>query len=114
MVHVGEDSRLTTSRPFVYVGEYEARPKHVEELAEPLRRLHPRDWPQVEQWPIWFWTNNPYLVDCFEADQVYVCRVVNYEPVYKPLSEHPDWFRLSNQSKAGELWSLVGEDWVKE
>lgn len=105
---------ITMAQPYVYVGDYAARPSVVEELPKDWRRLHPREFATVGAWPPQFWTNNPYLVDVFPAERVMVCTCHDGFMACTPLSEHPDWPRLSQEFKPGEFWSLVGEDWVKD
>lgn len=51
------------------------------------------------------WTNNPYLVDCFAAENVIV-HFPDGEPM--KLSEFPDWPRWKAEMSAGEFWSTQG------
>lgn len=96
--------------PVVYVGRWGHQPPAVKELPRHLRRLHPRELPDMLEhaWPKRFWSNNPYVIDLFPAERVMVC----YRGVCRPLSDHPNWPRWKDEFAAGEFWAMHGEEWV--
>lgn len=94
-------------------------------LRHPENGKHPRRLPhlahvileqaQTAQITILF-TVSPHLVDCFDADDVYVFQpVTDLVPAglyWARLSEHPKWSEFCDEMDAGEFWEMVGEDWV--
>ena len=91
----------------VYVGDFNSAPKDVNVLSDEFHRIHPRDFKNTK-FPEYFFTNNPCVVDCFEANEVFCC----YNGNIKQLSEHKDFKKWEKEFNAGEFWSMVGETWV--
>lgn len=91
----------------VYVGDFNSAPKDVNILPDEFHRIHPRDFKNTK-FPEYFFTNNPCVVDRFEADEVYCCHNGNI----KQLSEHKDFTKWEKEFNTGEFWSMVGETWV--
>lgn len=56
------------------------------------------------------WTNNPYLLDHVNADEVLVVHGANF----KRLSEHQEYERWKNEMRPGEFWTTFGEAWVSD
>ena len=72
--------------------------------------LHPSDFRQVIDGLLdgtQLFTNNPYVVDCFPAESVFVWDSGGK----KRLDQHPDWLEWKDVMSTGEFWSMVGEDW---
>jgi hypothetical protein len=114
VVHCENDTatlREESMKPIgaVFVGPFTHKPHYVEELGPALRTIHPREAIVLRSMQRAFWTNNPYFVDVFEYEEVFVCHLNRF----KKLSEHPDAERFRAEMKAGEFWSMVGEEWVK-
>lgn len=104
-----------------FVGEYCVGNRvgyHVTDANEVIGRKHPRDFLAsiMANRQCYLWTNNPYAVDCYPADQVMVAKFSSLSGLWqcKPLSDHPDWPRWNGEMSAGEFWSFVGEGWVLE
>lgn len=58
-------------------------------------------------------SHSPYLLDHFEPHEVLVTALdKDGSTACAPLTEYPDFTRWKNTTRAGELWSFVGEDWV--
>lgn len=90
-----------------YVGNYLDCPGAVN---QELTKVHPREFQStVNSLTTHIWTNNPYIVDCFDPDKV-ICYSKTKQ--HLPLSSHPDWDKWHDEMSAGEFWSMVGEDWV--
>ena len=93
MIHVGFyhsefDDLLPSSLRFLQPQEFAA---HKQEIREIVGKMQ-------------FWTNNPLLVDLFEADEV-MCHT---EQKSWLLSQHPDYENWKNEFSSGELWSFLG------
>lgn len=99
--------------PYCYVGDYAAAPTGCITMSY---EIHPRDfhkWVNGLGQDARVWTNNPYLADCFPAENVYCCRVGNNDDSYRRcLASHPEWRRWRVEMWPGEFWSVVGDDWV--
>jgi predicted ATP-dependent endonuclease of OLD family len=60
-------------------------------------------------------SHSPYLLDHFDLHEVLVTALRDDgSTACASLEEHPDFARWKTTTKAGELWSFVGEDWVIE
>lgn len=58
-------------------------------------------------------THSPYLLDEFEPEEVRVMALnARGRAVVRRLTDHPDWSRLKDRMKTGELVDIVGEKWV--
>lgn len=58
-------------------------------------------------------SHSPYLIDHFEPEEVLVTALqADGSTACAPLTAHPDFERWKDTTRAGELWSFVGEDWV--
>lgn len=58
-------------------------------------------------------SHSPYLLDHFEARDVLVTAVrPDGSTASAPLTDHPDFDRWKSTTRAGELWSFLGEDWI--
>ncbi|HNN53069.1 MAG TPA: AAA family ATPase, partial [Pseudomonadota bacterium] len=86
-------------------------PKAQRELVGILRRL-------IEQNPsyqIIATSHSPYLLDCLKPDEVrLVTSGADGATLCGKLSEHPDFERWKDHMLPGEMWSTVGEEWLKE
>lgn len=72
--------------------------------------VHPKDFSKVVSSLLndtQLFTNNPYVVDCFPAESVFVWDSGGK----KRLDQHPDWLEWKDVMSTGEFWSMVGEDW---
>ena len=58
--------------------------------------------------------HSPFLLNAFEANEVFaMLRSAGTGPsVLRPLSEHPEWKKWSEQLEPGEFWSWKQESWV--
>lgn len=89
--------------PKCYVGERKYCPANIKILNTDA---HPRDFEKVvADLTEDIWTNNPYIVDCFKAENVVVCRPQGF----LILSDHPKWEIWKDLIHAGEFWSIFGE-----
>ena len=60
-------------------------------------------------------THSPYLIDQFSPQEVRLTTTQDDGSVVcAALHEHPDFDRWKDLMLPGELWSTVGEDWVKK
>ncbi len=58
-------------------------------------------------------SHSPYLLDHFEPQEVLVTALDDDgSTVCASLTEHPDFARWKDNTRTGELWSFVGEDWI--
>lgn len=74
-----------------------------------LATAHPSEFQDiVDKLEVQFWTNNPYVVDCFDINDV----IAAGKTRAMKLSCHPKWYRWSGSMRAGEFWASVGESWV--
>lgn len=90
----------------LYVGRLEFVPSGVPRLDE-FDRSHPKDFGQVAVNRDG-WTNCPYVVDLYPAEDVYCCGPLGVRRL-------ADWWKYDcwkDELTTGELWSMVGEDWV--
>lgn len=97
----------------VYVGRYEFKPPNVDDEPAAFAKAHPRDFKAiVDSLPddTEFWTNHPYIVDCFDASDVIVCVSTDSR---RPLDDMPGFERWGAEMLAGEVWSIYGEDWAE-
>jgi predicted ATPase len=89
------------------------------------RGLHPRaqrnlieliqalqtTWPELQ---VIATTHSPYLLDAIEPSQVLLTSLDDTGKVHCcALSNHPEIHRWADTMSTGELWSMVGEDWVR-
>jgi hypothetical protein len=56
-----------------------------------------------------FATNNPSVVDVFDAEHVWCIARYEGRTFVAPLSAHPDW---EEGMATGAFWVSVGEEWV--
>jgi energy-coupling factor transporter ATP-binding protein EcfA2 len=86
-------------------------PKALATLVRQIRRLMKRQ-PDLQ---IVGTTHSPYLVDCFDPDEVRLTVLgEDGAAIVGTLREHPDFERWKDEMKPGEFWSTVGEDWLRE
>jgi predicted ATPase len=58
-------------------------------------------------------THSPYLLGCFEADEVRVfARKEDGSAACSKLTDHPDFEHWKDSLDPGEFWASVGEEWV--
>ncbi len=86
-------------------------PRAVRDLIQALRRLQQTN-PNLQ---IVATTHSPYILNRLEPNEV---RVATLEPgrgtLIAKLEDHPDFEQWSKEMLPGELWSNVGEDWVRD
>ena len=86
-------------------------PRATRDLIQALRALQ-RTNPKLQ---IVATTHSPYILNRLEPNEV---RVATLEPgrstLIAKLEDHPDFERWSEEMLPGELWSNVGEDWVRD
>ncbi|MRG97152.1 AAA family ATPase [Polyangium spumosum] len=86
-------------------------PRAQGELVAQLRKVLAMD-PELQ---IVATSHSPYLLDHFKPEEVLVTALrPDGSTACAPLTEHPDFERWKSTTRAGELWSFVGEDWVTE
>ncbi len=92
----------------VYIGEWKHRPEGIDRYKQ-FDHVHPRHFVEV---PVSSdgWTNNPYIVDLFNPECVYVCSSKGV----RCLTECPRWKVWKEEFSTGEFWSFVGENWIPE
>ena len=99
--------------PYCYCGDWEAGPEHTISVPD---SIHPKDlqkWVSALGQDARVWTNNTMIVDCFAAENVWLCRLdKNENAIRKQLSSHPNWPRWRQEIWPGEFWSIYGDDWV--
>jgi predicted ATPase len=60
-------------------------------------------------------THSPYLLDCFEADEVRVMTLADDGFARcRSLTDHPNFAKWEGALAAGEMWASVGESWIRE
>jgi predicted ATPase len=58
-------------------------------------------------------THSPYLLGCFEAEEVRVfARKEDGSAACSKLTDHPDFEHWKDSLDPGEFWASVGEEWV--
>ncbi len=58
-------------------------------------------------------THSPYLIGCFEAEEVRVfARKEDGSAACSKLTDHPDFEHWKDSLDPGEFWASVGEEWV--
>jgi predicted ATPase len=58
-------------------------------------------------------THSPYLLGCFEAEEVRVfARKEDGSAARSKLTDHPDFEHWKDSLDPGEFWASVGEEWV--
>lgn len=96
-----------------YVGEYKYAQDFIELTHCPqfnirLMYAHPSEFRDiVNSIDYAIWTNNPYIVDHFQPEEVYVCSAKGI----KRITEHNGYNDWKNEFTLGEMWSMFGEDW---
>jgi predicted ATPase len=85
-------------------------PRATRDLIQALRALQQTN-PNLQ---IVATTHSPYILNRLEPNEV---RVATLEPgrgtLIAKLEDHPDFERWNEEMLPGELWSNVGEDWVR-
>ncbi len=86
-------------------------PRAQEELVKQLRKVLEID-PELQ---ILATSHSPYLLDHFDPQEVLVTAIrPDGSTGCAPLSDHPDADRWKRTTRAGELWSFLGEDWIAQ
>jgi predicted ATPase len=59
-------------------------------------------------------SHSPYLLDALEPDEVRLTGFLeDGSTTIRKLSDHPEFERWKDEMTPGEIWSTVGEDWIK-
>lgn len=84
-------------------------PRALAELVGQLRRLTETTGAQVLAT-----SHSPYLLDALKPEEVRLTGFLeNGSVAIKSLTEHPDFERWKDEMTPGEIWSMVGEDWIR-
>lgn len=89
--------------------EHGLHPRALAELVTQLRRLAEETGVQILAT-----SHSPYLLDSLKPEEVRLTGFLDDgSATVKRLSDHPDFERWKDEMTPGEMWSLVGEDWIK-
>lgn len=84
-------------------------PRALAELVAQLRRLT-----ETTRAQILATSHSPYLLDALKPEEVRLTGFLEDGSVtIKALSDHPDFDRWKDEMTPGEIWSMVGEDWIR-
>jgi hypothetical protein len=84
-------------------------PRAQEELCKQLRKVLDLD-PELQ---ILATSHSPYMLDHFDPAEVLVTALrPDGSTGCAVLADHPDFDRWKRTTRAGELWSFLGEDWI--
>jgi hypothetical protein len=104
---------------FCYVGNWLDAPTDLTINTTAFDLVHPRDFKErrlllgTVDYPLPIWTNNPLIVDLFDALYVMVCARTDFGRIIRrSLAQNKDCMRLGKEFSTGELWSFLGESWV--
>lgn len=116
--YFAENDMLRHLRRMVFVGHWEQFVRIISQVRQGLPnyigpdgffenlRCHPRDFKQLDYLTF---TNNTYLVDKYDYDDVYV---VSESGKVARLSAHSESEKWKPELSTAELWSIAGESWV--
>ena len=83
-------------------------PRAMGELVAQLRRLTETAGVQILAT-----SHSPYLLDALKPEEVRLTGFLDDGgATIRALAEHPDFERWKDEMTPGEMWSLVGEDWI--
>lgn len=84
-------------------------PRALAELVTQLRRLAEETGVQILAT-----SHSPYLLDSLKPEEVRLTGFLDDgSATIRRLTDHPDFDRWKDEMTPGEIWSLVGEDWIK-
>lgn len=84
-------------------------PRALAELVAQLRRLTETTGAQILAT-----SHSPDLLDALKPEEVRLTGFLeDGSATIKALSEHPDFDRWKDEMTPGEIWSMVGEDWIR-
>lgn len=116
--YFAENDMLRHLRRMVFVGHWEQFVRIIRQMREGFLsyigtdsffenlRCHPRDFKQLDYLTF---TNNTYLVDKYDYDDVYVVSKSGNVARLSAYSEYETW---KSELSTAELWSIIGESWV--
>lgn len=89
--------------------EHGLHPRALGELVHHLRLLA-----ETSSVQILATSHSPYLLDALKPEEVRLTGILDDgSAAIQPLTAHPDFERWKDEMTPGEIWSLVGEDWIK-
>jgi hypothetical protein len=81
---------------------------HPTEFSKGVAQLRYDDAKRIRVSP-YIWTNNPYVLDCFELDEVYV---FNVHHKLIPFTDNATAVKWRGGMSTGEIWASLGDDWA--